>query len=1131
MKRSIAISGRWIVLALLVIAACLKPLSAAAADVSWISSTSGDWQTPTNWSTGMVPGPGDDVTIDQPGDLQVTISSPASVNSLNSQEAILLSSLAAHATLTLAADSTISGGLTLMGGASPGINGPGHLTVDGTLVWQSGFMVGPGTTTLAATSTTVLNGKSAPALFDSRILENAGTVFYYPEGSHGFQLVGGTFQNLPSGSFNFFSDPTPTTLGNGGLFDNAGTFNKFGSGDLIAKVPLNNSGTINLFTGKLNFTAESVNSGTINMSSTAGLALSTNYTNSGTINLHESANPSGPSAFSTDVLNNSASGHLNLLSGYSILAGTINHSGEINVAQGASLAFSGTLNAAAGSKITGAGSIAFDSPVTDFAGSIQVTGAVNVLKPMTFESNQTIAANFNLASDLAGSGDIYVAGPMTWSAGTMSGSGKTTILPAVQATIAPGWSPDVPAPTFARTLDNAGTINLVQTDSEGVALNFSDGTINNLTGGVFNIFNVQTTSGFSGSGTMNNSGVLNVSAGAKPFNFASVALNNTGTVNVYSGGLTASLDNSGVINIYSGTLNAAGANSGTIVFNRGGIFSAAALTNTGVLRVSPGIVGGDDEGDENVAYNSGHEPITLNIINARGIGGEVNLLTGAYASLNGSAGPAQNATAKITGGGNITLTNYTQYPFVGSLESTGNVTIAGTVNIDTDQTIEGRLVLSAGSTLGGTGSLLVNGGMDWAGGTIGGSGKLTLGPQSVTQLGYPGGIGPVGQRVLSRPLENAGSFNATSLNSNNNINFNAPFTNLPSGIVTVSGPASWDSATYPLKAGFDNQGVFRLASTTTSSFTFSPNIPFMNSGTIEILQRNTLQFNNNSSSTYTHTNGRIVLKGGTFTLPNQPLILEGGSIEGNGVVNASVIVDGAIIAPGFIAPPINQPSGLRFTGLILLHDAETQIDLGGTIPGVNYDSILTLASYNLLGGKLVVKFANGFESSIASGQVFQILNSGSPLSGAFLNVANGERLMTADGFGSFMVHYGVNSSLNPRTVILTDFLRAVPGDFDFDGDVDGADFAVWQTHFPIASGATITEGDADRDGDVDGADFTVWQTNFPHAPAFISSLVPEPASATTLLAATAAFAIASWRKRTRRCNPAHCHNRKQSQGR
>jgi hypothetical protein len=69
------------------------------------------------------------------------------------------------------------------------------------------------------------------------------------------------------------------------------------------------------------------------------------------------------------------------------------------------------------------------------------------------------------------------------------------------------------------------------------------------------------------------------------------------------------------------------------------------------------------------------------------------------------------------------------------------------------------------------------------------------------------------------------------------------------------------------------------------------------------------------------------------------------------------------------------------------------------------------------------------------------------------------------------------------------------GDFDGDGDVDGADFVAWQTNFPKSSSAVLAAGDADGDGDVDGADFVVWQTNFPFTPGQGQSSVPEPAAA------------------------------------
>jgi hypothetical protein len=88
---------------------------------------------------------------------------------------------------------------------------------------------------------------------------------------------------------------------------------------------------------------------------------------------------------------------------------------------------------------------------------------------------------------------------------------------------------------------------------------------------------------------------------------------------------------------------------------------------------------------------------------------------------------------------------------------------------------------------------------------------------------------------------------------------------------------------------------------------------------------------------------------------------------------------------------------------------------------------------------------------------------------------------------------------------------AHPGDFDADGDVDGADFVAWQTNFPKATGATLAQGDADGDGDVDGADFVVWQTNFPFTPG--PGVVPVPEPAGCLLALVAMGIIALPRRR------------------
>ncbi|MCC7083963.1 MAG: dockerin type I repeat-containing protein [Pirellulales bacterium] len=111
---------------------------------------------------------------------------------------------------------------------------------------------------------------------------------------------------------------------------------------------------------------------------------------------------------------------------------------------------------------------------------------------------------------------------------------------------------------------------------------------------------------------------------------------------------------------------------------------------------------------------------------------------------------------------------------------------------------------------------------------------------------------------------------------------------------------------------------------------------------------------------------------------------------------------------------------------------------------------------------------------------------------------------------------GANEYTNPDTLdftrttlagIVIEYNSIVPpahqGDFNGDGNVDGADFVAWQTHFPTASGATLADGDANGDGAVDGADFVIWQTNFPYtAPGPGSAPVPEPnAVALALLSA------------------------------
>jgi hypothetical protein len=107
---------------------------------------------------------------------------------------------------------------------------------------------------------------------------------------------------------------------------------------------------------------------------------------------------------------------------------------------------------------------------------------------------------------------------------------------------------------------------------------------------------------------------------------------------------------------------------------------------------------------------------------------------------------------------------------------------------------------------------------------------------------------------------------------------------------------------------------------------------------------------------------------------------------------------------------------------------------------------------------------------------------------------------------------GTYAAVSDDLVFMVQRVGAVPGDFDADGDVDGADFVIWQTRFPSTINGTLATGDADKDFDVDGADFVVWQTNFPFTPGPGASPVPEPSSVTPL----AALGFIGWRRMWRR---------------
>lgn len=106
-------------------------------------------------------------------------------------------------------------------------------------------------------------------------------------------------------------------------------------------------------------------------------------------------------------------------------------------------------------------------------------------------------------------------------------------------------------------------------------------------------------------------------------------------------------------------------------------------------------------------------------------------------------------------------------------------------------------------------------------------------------------------------------------------------------------------------------------------------------------------------------------------------------------------------------------------------------------------------------------------------------------------------------------------------------LLNLQGDYNYDGSVDGGDYALWRENLGSTEPPPVSEGyaDGDRDGVVNAADYAVWRENY-GAPGATnreslgaiqtsSSATPEPAA----LGMCAAGLIAVYLGRRRCCDP------------
>ena len=141
--------------------------------------------------------------------------------------------------------------------------------------------------------------------------------------------------------------------------------------------------------------------------------------------------------------------------------------------------------------------------------------------------------------------------------------------------------------------------------------------------------------------------------------------------------------------------------------------------------------------------------------------------------------------------------------------------------------------------------------------------------------------------------------------------------------------------------------------------------------------------------------------------------VDAGTLGGHGAVER-LVVENATLAPGESAGLFSVRRDLSFQAGTLA------MELGGLARGSGHDA-LDIGGRVDLGSDtvLALRFIGGFRAQ--AGQRFDLVDGDTDVFGSFANVADGARLLTDDGAGSFLVHYGTGQGLR-----LSDFQAAAP---------------------------------------------------------------------------------------------------------
>ena len=448
------------------------------------------------------------------------------------------------------------------------ITGPGTLNVSSATTWNNGDMSGAGVTNWRGA--TAVTGTASN--LNTRTVNNFGTLTQAQPANNVFNffLFGATINNQPGA---VWSVQTDVSLGVTGVFNNAGTLTLAPGigGSFTPGISFNNSGAVNLQSGRADLIGTGLSTGSYSVAAGATLNFGITYNN-----------PGGPVGVGSHTL-------------------------------------------AAASSVSGAGNVNFSGSATTVAGGFTPTGPILVTGDVTFTGtvNGTGAVTFASLSftrgTLTGPASITVTGATAWTGGTMSGTGVSNLMGGL-------------ALSGVETLDTRTLNNFAMATHTGALALVNGGVINNRSGaawnlqGVANLFGpgvynnlgtLQSTGTDSFGVALNNSGSVNVQSGTISGNGA---VRNAGAVTLGSGTTWqfASFTQT------AGTLVGNGTLIGNVVINSGLVspgFSPGAITVQGNYSQNGGTLNIEVTGTA-----PGTQFDTLTVTGTATLGGALNVL-------------------------------------------------------------------------------------------------------------------------------------------------------------------------------------------------------------------------------------------------------------------------------------------------------------------------------------------------------------------------------------------------------------------------------------------------------------------------------------------------------------------------